>query len=114
MDIKDFTAPYGQEEFLYFVLSTPFSVESVVNRVSPNRRVDIFSSEALSNWTIANWYWAVDGIAVASEHITVTYAHNRILNSEHEPSGIYSMAHFHKRLPIYQYYQEVQSLYQPL
>lgn len=98
--------PYGQEDFLYFVLSCNDSVESVVNRSRDRLPSLFFSSIALADWTISNWEWAVSGVVTCSTHINVMYSHPRILNHKLSDVSHLSIAHFSNDLPIYNYYKQ--------
>jgi hypothetical protein len=98
--------PNGQEEFLYFVLSTNKSLQSIINYPShPNTTPLLFSSAELAEWTVSNWNWAVCGVVSCSEYINILYTHSRILNHEYDQSH-YAIAHFHRSLPIYNYFTE--------
>jgi len=98
--------PQGQEEFLYFVLANKQSIQSVINYPSPHNSTPLlFSSEALARWTVENWDWAVSGAVTCTNYINIMYSHTRILNHEYDQSH-YSIAHFHRDLPIYEYFTE--------
>ena len=107
--------PYSEEEFLFFLLSSNDSVESVVNRTCfkmPDPL--IFSSEKLARWTIDNWSWAVEGVVTCSQYINVMYSHSRILNHAFAYDSTFKIAHFRKELPIYDFYLDLPEHYQVL
>jgi hypothetical protein len=105
------TVPYTQEEFLYFILECDESLESIINRTEPRpklRKSYIYSSDMLAQWTMENWSWAVKGVVACSEYINILYTHPRILEHanlrERDPGSLYSIGHFRRGLPIYNFF----------
>lgn len=107
-------APEGQEEFLYFVLACHDSVESVVNCAPQNRKHKFLSSKELADWTMQNWNWAVEGAVASSQHVSILYSHYRILNNEFVTDNHFTVAHFDRHLPIYDFFCDSQHHYQAL